>query len=276
VTSSEPSSNSDELERLVQFCHPRKILAGTRLPGRLDDASLARLYASSIEEPRALRAAFDARAAEAARRLLQDDAVHSAALSLGTGTVLALGDSITDDAQSWAEILRHVLRSVRPGARVVNAGLSGDSTTNAIARLHHLACDPPDCVLVLLGTNDARRHRGGPVLVSSRETARNLVSLHRALATMGRPRVAWIVPPPVLEDCIAADPVLREAELSWRAADVAAKAALVRRMPGLVVDTWPTFGVPPSRELLLPDGLHPSLAGQARIAAAVIETLARS
>jgi len=272
-----PSSSPGELERLVQFCHPAKILGTTRLPGRLDDRSLARLYASSVEEHRALAADFRARAANAARELLDDDELRQAAGAMPRGTLLAVGDSITDDAQSWAEIVRHVLHVMRPdgGTQIVNAGLSGDTTTTAIARVQRLAAARPDVVLVLLGTNDARRHgrNGAPMLVSHAETARNLRCLQRGLAAVA-PSVGWIVPPPVLEDRIATDPLLLDAGLTWRAADVKAKAGLVRRIPGAAVDAWAAFGSPPPGDLLLPDGLHPSLKGQMRIAAAVLRAFA--
>jgi acyl-CoA thioesterase-1 len=52
------------------------------------------------------------------------------------GTLVALGDSITDDLVSWAEIARHRLTTVRPGqVTVINAGISGDTTFDALARL---------------------------------------------------------------------------------------------------------------------------------------------
>jgi lysophospholipase L1-like esterase len=259
----------DGLARLVQFCHPPKILSNTRLPGALDEASVARLYGTSARETRRLVAGFEAHAATAARRLLDDPTLRRSAAQLPRGTLVALGDSITDDLQSWAEILRQVLRRLRPRSRLVNAGLSGDTTTAAIARVRRVCDERPAWVLVLIGTNDARRHGpGAPMLVSHDETARNLRWLERALG----PRVAWIVPPPVLEDRIAADPDLSEAGVVWRAADVRAKGELVRHLAGPVAD--PAFGSPPDGDLLLPDGLHPSLAGQERIAAAVIRTLA--
>jgi lysophospholipase L1-like esterase len=40
------------------------------------------------------------------------------------------------------------------------------------------------------------------------------------------------------------------------------------------VDLQAVFGLPPAPSLLLPDGLHPSLAGQKKIVRAVVETLA--
>jgi lysophospholipase L1-like esterase len=41
----------------------------------------------------------------------------------------------------------------------------------------------------------------------------------------------------------------------------------------LLVNLQDVFGLPPDPALLLPDGLHPSLAGQTAIVRAVVETL---
>jgi lysophospholipase L1-like esterase len=40
-----------------------------------------------------------------------------------------------------------------------------------------------------------------------------------------------------------------------------------------LADLWEVFGNPPEPEFLLPDGLHPSLAGQKAIAAALVKRM---
>ncbi|HWM12503.1 MAG TPA: GDSL-type esterase/lipase family protein [Solirubrobacteraceae bacterium] len=227
------------LSELVRFCHPAKILAGTRLPGGLDEAAIAALYGSDAW--RDLAAAMDAAAARAAAALPAPP----------REPVLALGDSITDDLGSWAEILRHA------GAAVVNGGLSGDTTAGARVRLTRLLEARPRWAVVLLGTNDARRH-GGPMLVSHDETRRNLAAIDARLRRCCD-RVVWVTPPPV------ADPVRLEPDLLWRLDDVAAKAELVRDLDRHAVDLWPGW----RPEYLMADGLHPSAAGQAFIARSV-------
>src|SRR4051812_32875368 len=107
------------LPELVRFCHPAKILAGARLPGGLTEDDVARLCGTDAATYRALTGEIAAEARRAAASLPPPPA----------GTILALGDSITDDLGSWAEILRH------RGADLVNAGLSGDTTTGARVRL---------------------------------------------------------------------------------------------------------------------------------------------
>lgn len=76
--------------------------------------------------------------------------------------VLALGDSLTAGfrlaaADAFPAQLQALLRRRDPGARVVNAGVSGDTSAGARARLpRHLLALPrrPDLAIVELGAND--------------------------------------------------------------------------------------------------------------------------
>ena len=237
------------LSELVRFCHPAKILGGTRLPGTLDATAIATLYGTDVESYRALA---DEMAAEAARAAAALPAVPRA-------SILALGDSITDDLGSWAEILR------RGGAGIVDGGLSGDTTAGARVRLTRLLESRPQWAVVLLGTNDARRHGDEPMLVSHDETRRNLEAIDARLRRCCD-RVVWVTPPPI------ADPVRLEPDLLWRLGDVAVKADLVRDLDAAAVDLWPGW----RPEHLAADGLHPSAAGQALIAGRVLRTVARA
>jgi lysophospholipase L1-like esterase len=245
------TSPARELERLVRYCHPAKILGTTRLPGldALDEPALARLCGVSLQRYRDVADAMRREAADAARSICVRPA----------GLVLAFGDSHTDDLGSWAEILGVLVP-------VINAGLSGDTTTAALARVHRLP--PAAHAVVMLGTNDARRHGDLGTLVSHRETLRNLRAIDRVLRVRCR-HVTWITPPPVDEDRVRRDPGLVEAGVTWRSADVAAKAALVRNEWPDAIDLWPEF----EPRHLAGDGLHPSAAGQRLIAGLVARRL---
>jgi acyl-CoA thioesterase-1 len=272
---------SPDAERLIQFLHPAKVLE--RLPGssRMPDSTLAGLYGTSEEGFRGHAQDFAAAAEDAARRLLDDPELCRAvdALPFAAGdVVVAAGDSMTDDLQSWAEILRHVLRIRRPddAVEVVNAGLSGDTSAHLLSRFTAVAAKQPDWLIVMIGTNDARRH--GPAaegpLLSDDESRRMLHALNRFASARTHAELVWITPPPVLEAQIAASAELAEDEVAWVDAEVAAKAELVRRQPGHIVDLREAFSPGRLPELLLPDGLHPSLEGQLAIASALVRTLA--
>jgi lysophospholipase L1-like esterase len=248
-----------ELERLVRYCHPAKILGTTRLPGTLDERALARLYGVTVERYRAVAAAMILEAVEVARDLRRELGPVTPA-----GPVLTVGDSHTDDLGSWAEIVDAVV-----DVPVINAGLSGDTTTAARARLHGLP--PVAHAFVLLGTNDARRHRDGDMLVSHAETRRNLRAIDNELRRRCA-QVTWITPPPVDERRIRAAPALVEAQLSWNLRDVADKAELVREVCADTIDLWPPF----KASHLAADGLHPSPAGQRLIATHTLTRLAHA
>ncbi|QJU60193.1 arylesterase [Sphingomonas sp. AP4-R1] len=79
--------------------------------------------------------------------------------------ILALGDSLTAGYglaahESFASQLEIRLGSALPGTRVINAGVSGDTSADALRRLPRLLSSltgRPDLALVELGANDCTR-----------------------------------------------------------------------------------------------------------------------
>jgi lysophospholipase L1-like esterase len=261
-------------DALLRFAHPERILATTRLPGvgTLTGKVLADLYGVDTSAYERTRRRWREEAELAVEAMLDDALVaRLRALPLARGTrIAAFGDSITADRQSWAELLCLALDATRGRDRIelINLGLSGDTTAGAITRLHDLRASQPDLVLTLLGTNDARRQEG-IMLLSHRETARNLRALGGVVRRAGW-RCAWFTPPPLMPERVAEDPVMQDRRISWTHADVAAKAAIVRSQPHGVIELWPAFGEPVNGDLLLTDGLHPSLRGQQAILSALL------
>ncbi|MEX2616343.1 MAG: arylesterase [Alphaproteobacteria bacterium] len=80
----------------------------------------------------------------------------------GADTILALGDSLTagyglSGRDSFPSRLETALRESGHEVRVVNGGVSGDTTAGGLARLDWLMQERPDLVIVSLGANDALR-----------------------------------------------------------------------------------------------------------------------
>jgi acyl-CoA thioesterase I len=76
--------------------------------------------------------------------------------------VLDLGDSLTagyglPESEAFPARLEAWLRQRGIAARVVNAGVSGDTTAGGLARLDWAMADKPDLVILGLGANDALR-----------------------------------------------------------------------------------------------------------------------
>lgn len=249
----------------LQYTHLEKLYG--YLPGMAD--ALPAIFGMTAEEYESARTKFDAHAADAAAELLKDPAFVDQvdALPFQDGqTVLAVGDSITDDLQSWAEILRHLL----PRVKIVNGGLSAHTTTMILRRWQAtVATTKPDWVLCALGGNDVTR-TGPETLVRVEDSIANL---RRMQAIAPGPRWVWMTPVPVREERVAQYPPFRFGGSTWRNADIQAFADAMRSLDGPLVDLVATIGVPADPDLQGEDGVHVTLAGQAAIARAVVTTL---
>ncbi|MBO0776802.1 MAG: SGNH/GDSL hydrolase family protein [Actinobacteria bacterium] len=265
---------------LVRSVHPEKVF--DYLPG-MTPANLAALY--GLDEPgyRALRDRYAAQARQAAQALLAGQPLSAAAARLpfaAAETVAVVGESTTDAADSWLEILGHVLQQ-RPGGqvRLVNAAVSGYPTTMlqrvlaAVLIRHH-----PDWVIIFAGANDILRYGADATkpLVHAAETGRNLAEMHRAARAAGA-RMIWMTPTGIDIGKARNYPPFQHQQIWLDPADAAAVDQAVRAQAtkeDLLVDLGDVLGQPPSPELLDPDGVHPSPAGHAAIARACIDQLA--
>jgi lysophospholipase L1-like esterase len=175
------------------------------------------------------------------------------------GRVVAFGDSLTADKRSWAAILG-----------LINLGVPGDTTVHLIGRFADVAACDPDLLIVLAGTNDARRHgiAADRMLVPDGETAHNLALLITLAREQTRARVVFVTPPPIIEAKVRRAPLLRREPVTWLATDVDRKAAIVADLDAEVIDSRVALR-PPLDRLLLADGLHLSSRGQRQLAAAL-------
>ena len=263
----------------VQFVHFDKFLGSFGV--KLAEDQLARLYGLDVQTYRDILAQFAAASRQAAEELLEDSdfAARVDQLPFAPGeTVVAFGDSLTDDLQSWAEILRHLLtlRRADDQIAIVNQGIGGDTTAAALRRLVPILQTQPAWIVCMLGTNDVMRNgkQATKTLVSLEETALNLAELrHLAATESATTEWAWMTAPPCDEDLIASSPFWAAFEISLRSDDLVAIADVLRDEPDPVVDLVALFGQPPAAGLLGEDGVHPTLAGQQAIVRALVERL---
>lgn len=268
------------LEYILSFQHPRKRLAG--LTG-WNDPNEAALFGLPVERFREIRQLCRSRMEAAAEAVLAEPqaAGHLATLPVEAGqTVVAFGDSITDDWHSWAEMLGVALRQRfgQKNIKLINAGLSGDTTAEMLSRFLSVVHTRPAWILCLAGTNNARRHGPAPAepLLSPAETRRHLQRMHAWAEKASGARWVWLSPPPVIEGRQEVHWSMGPGQMTWRNADLEAIAAVTAEMPGTFVDLQQAFGHEPDREWYLADGLHPSVAGQQAILRALLATWARS
>ncbi len=169
-----------------------------------------------------------------------------------TPTLVVLGDSLSaaygiETKDGWVNLLGQRLVAAGLAHRVVNASVSGDTTGAGLTRLPQvLDRHRPDLVVIALGANDGLR--GVPTRQIG-ENLRRLVELARG-AGASTLLVGVRLPP----NYGAAYTRGFQAAL----AEVA-QATGVPLVPDLLA------GVAEDRDLMQPDGLHPTAAAQARI-----------
>lgn len=114
--------------------------------------------------------------------------------------IAVFGDSLTagyglSAGDAFPVRLESALRGAGKSVRVINAGVSGDTTAGGRARLDWVLGDKPDAVIVELGANDALRG------IDPQETSRNLDTILRELKKRDvRVLLAGMMAPPNLGD----------------------------------------------------------------------------
>lgn len=282
MNASSAADATDDTSLAVRFFHLERFAPLVR--GGISAADVqqvvAKLPGVDVPDIARVRAGFEQAVGAAAARIAERRGIASALAALPFrrhDTVVALGDSITDDALSWANQLARVLADKRPELelRVVNAGYTGDTTQAAISRFDTVAAHRPNWILQMLGTNDARRHGRAQVrTTSAQETVRNLTELQRMVAADTEARLVVMTPPPALGELADAWPTFQAQAITWRADDIAALAEAARALPAPVIDVYAAFMDAGAAQLLLPDGIHPTIAGQSLIAELVLRELA--
>jgi acyl-CoA thioesterase-1 len=170
----------------------------------------------------------------------------------GDGPLVAfLGDSLTSgwrlrEQEAYPALLAEALAARGRPVRVLNAGRSGDTIGQGLARLPRVLERRPDVLVVALGVNDALR--GLPVDGAEVALRRIVGDAERAgtrvlLVGVGGPH--------------ATDPRLRAF------AAIYARVAAERRL-AFVPDLLD--GVAGRQDRLFGDGLHPNAAGQRQLA----------
>lgn len=273
-----PELSQDQFEFILQFIHAEKILG--MLPV-VNDTTVAALFGITAAEYRAVRDKISDRARTAARELLSEPKFAAKIDSLpihAEYTVVGVGDSFTDDDQSWLEILRFVLQSRFSQCKlnIVNSGVSTQTSTHIVARFQEVIALQPDLVVFFFGTNDAQRIDACPdkTLVGIEESNDNFELLNKLVRSETAADVIWFTPTGILEGRIAKHWMLGNTGSSWLSTDVERVAERIRAIPETVVDLTRVFGEPPRGDLLLEDGLHPSLSGHKLIVKELVDVLA--
>ncbi len=276
---------------LLQFLNLEKRFP--LLPGIENQEAMAGLMGLEPEELQKLRDRFASNAKEAAIELLEDpdvaDWIEELPFEPGD-TIVALGDSITDDLQGWFNIFQHVLEiGLEDGDfTFVNSGVSYNTSTDALKRLNRDVLDhDPDWVIVALGTFDAQRLHVAPnrTLVSLADYWENLNTIEEAVGEVTDNPLIWMTPPPVITEMQQQIRLfhfdLFEEDLSqYREILTGKKGYIVDPLGERMMDQDDSVedqeeGPPgPAAWNYLSDGLHPSLSGHTNTVKELIRFLA--
>lgn len=177
----------------------------------------------------------------------------------GWPVIVALGDSLTAGYQlsyeeSYPAQLQAELDRLGYRYRVVNAGISGDTTTGALGRLDSVLRHRPDIVIVALGGNDGLRGQSVDQMKANLEAM--ITRLQREGVTVV---LAGMLMPPNLGP-----------EYTKQFEQVYPELAAAYSLPLI---PFLLDGVAARRELNLPDGIHPNKEGYTIVMQRVLQSL---
>ena len=169
--------------------------------------------------------------------------------------IVAFGDSLTagfgaDPGASYPDFLQKKL----PRWRIVNAGVSGDTTTDGLNRIPEVLSYHPSIVILEFGGNDGLR---GLPLATTR------ANLDQMIAQLQKASVRVVLAGMTLPPNYGAE-FIRPFEAIYR--ELAAKYK-IPRIPFLLA------GVGGNPKLMQRDGLHPTAQGNAIVAQTVLKAL---
>lgn len=262
------------------------------LPGIENEEAIAGLMGLEHSELKKLRDRFRSNAKQAAIELLEDPDVAEwiEELPFEDGdTIVAFGDSITDDLQSWFHIFEHVLEIGLEGSEYtfINSGVSYNSSTEALKRLNRDVLDhEPDWVIVALGTFDAQRLHVAPdrPMVSLADYWENLNTIEANVSEVTDNPLIWMTPPPVITEMLQQ---IRLFNFNLFEEDLSDIREILTGKKGYIVDPLgermhdeeaqeheDEENGGPAPWNYLSDGLHPSLSGHTNTVKELIRFLA--
>jgi acyl-CoA thioesterase-1 len=170
---------------------------------------------------------------------------------------VTFGDSLTagfgaEPGASYPDFLQKQLDRAGLGWRVVNAGVSGDTTADGVNRISEVLAVKPRVVILEFGGNDGLR--GLPIETTRANLEQMIVELRNSGAAV---ILAGMTLPPNY-----GPEYIQGFEQIYR--DLAAKYKLVR-IPFLLE------GVATDRSLMQRDGLHPTGQGNEKVAGTVMK-----
>jgi lysophospholipase L1-like esterase len=250
----------NQLPYPLEFLHKYNLFKWLGFLIEEDDLpSIARIYGVPLAELELMEQGFRETIARLAAQLAAERPPQPAPSPV---TLLALGDSLTSDRQSYVKILRRYWEG-DPNRRILDSAVSGDTASHVLNRFHRTVLQHRfDWAIVFLGTNDCRRmdEPGGLANLSLEEYERDLRYITGRLIRHGA-RLVLVTLPPV--DNLRLRQFFTESNSTYDLDRIDATNAFLRRLASetgaALADLATAVG---SGDVLESDGIHLNANGQ--------------
>lgn len=272
-------SLKQQLLRQAQFFHPQKKYAFLR--GGNNPAAHAALFGVRESFYQSLLDEFDRNVASACEQLCQNKQFRDNIINLdipAEGSIVVIGDSLTDDSQSWFSILQRTFQTLRPQDKIKfhNHAVSGDGTPHlqwsVIEALQHQA----SVYFVFTGTNDGRiqGYEHGHTLTSLSESERNIKQTLAFIEKRNTNPWIWLTPVGSDTKRINEHEFFKPLEATWDNQHINQVANIIAEHAPICLDLRPDFTPIVDSTLMDEDGLHWSIEGQKLVTQLIVDHLA--
>jgi acyl-CoA thioesterase-1 len=167
------------------------------------------------------------------------------------GTIAAVGDSLTEgqgvaEEFAYPALLEERLQSHGYRYRVVNAGISGETSSGTLARINWILTLKPDIVILVIGANDGFRGID-PELIKS--------NIHNTIKTLRENNVVIVLGGMQMVQNLGKDYTTAFANIYPE----------VARVEDVILIPFFLSGVAANRALNQADGIHPTQEGYRKI-----------
>jgi lysophospholipase L1-like esterase len=262
----------EQLKHPLAFMHKFNLY---KLSGLLIDdhdlPSIARVYGVAVEELEKIEEGFrrtiaqSAAALPAAGKAPADPAV----------SILAIGDSITSDRESYVKILNHYWRQ-DTSRQMLDSAISGDNTSDLIKRFYPTVVNQEfQWAVLFVGTNDSYQidDPSRISVLSLEEYKRNIRFISETLLTRGKNLIQITIPP---VDNTRLREFFPDANSLYTEEHIGEINEFIRQWAG--EKGYPVADLAravdqQSRDVLGPDGLHLNAVGQLLICRVLYDLL---
>ena len=272
------SDGVNQLQYPLAFVHKFNLY---KLSGLLieeeDLASIARVYGVPLADLEKIEAGFQANIAGLSASLPRRRRPAADRPDDGTPpvSILAIGDSITSDRESYVKILNHFWRG-DPSRQMLDAAVSGDTTADLVKRFYSTVLNREfQWAVLFIGTNDSFQlddERRISVL-SLDEYKRNIRFITETLIARGKKLIQVTIPP---VDNTRLRSFFPEANSVYTVQQIGEVNDFIRQWAGK--NGYPVADLvraieKQGEDVLEPDGLHLNGIGQRLICEMILEAL---